>query len=96
MPQTKELPLFVGTSRTGDFRRQAFRPSKWREYREREREKNRASMKAMGLSSNVFEWPSKYMPNWARAREPYKAQRLVDWALNGQGDLPSHTPSRLK
>ena len=79
----------------GDFRRQALRPSKWREYRDRCIEKNRTSLKAMQLSSNVFEWPSKHMPHWARVREPYKARRLVEWALFGQGDLPSYTPSKL-
>ncbi|GAA0623462.1 hypothetical protein [Thalassospira tepidiphila] len=51
-----------------DFRRQALKPSKWREYRAREREKNRASMKAMGLGSNVFGWPGTQQPEWAKAK----------------------------
>lgn len=52
----------------GDFRRQAFRPSKWREYRKREREKNRASLKAIGLESNAFLWPEKHKPEWVKAK----------------------------
>jgi len=61
-PLLPEIPFLSPAAVQGDFRRQALKPSKWREYREREREKNRASMKAMGLSGNVFEWPAQHMP----------------------------------
>lgn len=68
-PLLSELPPSLSFSPVySDFRRQALKPSKWREYREREREKNRASMKAMGLSGNVFEWPGQHMPACMVAR----------------------------
>ncbi|WP_417790676.1 hypothetical protein [Terasakiella pusilla] len=61
-PMPEMRLLLSNPSRGGDFRCKALKSSKWREYREREREKNRASLKVMGLSGNVFEWPGQHMP----------------------------------
>ena len=33
-----------------------------------DRMKNQKAMDAMGLSSNVFEWPGQHMPKWAVAK----------------------------
>ena len=62
------LPMVSMGIQKGDFRRQAFRPSNWREYRDHNIEKNRASLKAMGLSSNVRDWPEHHQPKWARKK----------------------------
>lgn len=91
-PMAEMPPLLSNSSRGGDFRRQAFRPSKFREYRERERQKNRASLKAMGLSGNVFDWPPLQMPLYMRVREPFKSERLVRAALLEQS--PKQSPQR--
>ncbi len=68
MSEPGYMSLLSSGASSGDFRRQALRPSKWREYREREREKNRASLNAMGLSGNIFEWPGRHMPKCMIAR----------------------------
>jgi len=65
-----DLAKREGARNRSGLRRQTFRSSKSRDYREQERAKNRASLKAMGLSSNVADWPVKHQPEWARKKFP--------------------------
>jgi len=76
------IDLFPIRSGKGDFRRQALRPSKWREYRDLNIEKNRASLEAMGLSSNVFEWPLNQQPEWVVARIERAVGQMLTRKLN--------------